>query len=228
MTEYCTTYMMERYANHYADSTQESPVKQYWKTFNSLSFLYAEADSFIKGEDKELKEGIISLLKSYINDSRIKYFVVQAFETIHSHNATWVHNKIDEGKSFDKYLKDGYYLTGHFRDTVRELFEKNAIEGTITSVPWPKAVNTKMRVDLSVPQIATLFRMLNEHDPRIIKDLNDLELFEFITTHFTNDMATKGAISRNTLSNHYYRVDPTAKKYWVDFCRKMITFLSDN
>jgi hypothetical protein len=120
-----------------------------------------------------------------------------------------------------KYIK--MYDEGKFT-------ESNVIQVNITApalpapttmeLPPPEMVKKKIKVTLSVPQLAYLFRLLYDGKPDIFKDLSPADLFRFVAANFSTKSAPE--ISPDSVSNHFYTIDRKTAEFWTNHLKKML------
>ncbi len=121
----------------------------------------------------------------------------------------------------NKYIK--MYDEGKFTET-------NVIQVNITApalpapttmeLPPPEKVQKKIKVNLSVPQLAYLFRLLYDGKPDIFKDLSQSDLFRFIAANFSTKSAPE--ISPDSVSNHFFTIDRKTAAFWTNHLKKML------
>jgi len=79
--------------------------------------------------------------------------------------------------------------------------------------------NKKLKVNLTVPQLAFLFKLLD--DTNLIKDTSNTDICNFISSNFTTKAS--GDISTKNLMNHFSTPDKVTADYWRDILNKMKT-----
>jgi hypothetical protein len=87
------------------------------------------------------------------------------------------------------------------------------------SLPEIKKI-PKLRVNITVEQLAYLFKMLK--GVSVVDNKVDADIVRFISDNFETQK-TKGAISTNKLSTLYSRPKKETATYWIAILRKMIT-----
>lgn len=81
----------------------------------------------------------------------------------------------------------------------------------------------RLQTNLSVPELALLFKMTNELKPVIYKTKTKEELFQFISDNFQTKKSTKKGISANKLRNEFSNPDFKAIEFWE---KNLYTMLS--
>lgn len=103
-----------------------------------------------------------------------------------------------------------------FIDEQMNEYNLNPISSTINT----QQVNTKdnqtpkLKTNLTVPEIAFLFKMLKELKPQIFNTESDAELFRFISANFETKRSTEEGISTQKLRNLFSDPELKAVKFW--------------
>ncbi|MBW4971182.1 hypothetical protein KZY98_11980 [Croceibacter atlanticus] len=93
---------------------------------------------------------------------------------------------------------------------------QNSNENAKTSIP-------KLQTSLSVPQIALLFKMINDLKPSIFKVNSEAELHRFISANFqTKSSDPEKGISENKLRILFNQPDSKAIEFWEKHLRTML------
>ena len=85
-------------------------------------------------------------------------------------------------------------------------------------------VTPKLKTDLSVPQIALLFKMINDLKPKVFNTNSDAELFRFISANFETKKSSDKGISTNKLRNEFNAPELKSIDFWE---KHLHTMLSD-
>lgn len=98
-------------------------------------------------------------------------------------------------------------------------------EGLFSSQPVLQAPNKKLKVDLSVPQLVLLFRLLNELKPNIFEIKYQEDLVGFIVSNFE----TKGSASlkEDSVRNKFSEFNQNARDFWLKHISTLQKFLLD-
>jgi len=92
------------------------------------------------------------------------------------------------------------------------------------SIDLSKVIEAKtkhLKTNLSVPQLAYLFKMLMDSKPDIFDVKTNKELYQFIEANFTTKGKDEGP-SVASLNNLYSDVDKEVASFWADRLRKML------
>lgn len=81
----------------------------------------------------------------------------------------------------------------------------------------------KIKVNLSVPQLAYLFRLLYEVKPDIFPGLSKADLYRFIAANFTTKGKGDTEISIDSLNNHFCTPEKKTAAFWIEYLKKMLT-----
>lgn len=79
----------------------------------------------------------------------------------------------------------------------------------------------KLKVNLSVPQLAYLLKMLNEVKPNVFDVKSKTELFDSFSQNYLTK-GTKEGISSKSISNRYNDPDKKTVDFWIDILKKML------
>lgn len=80
----------------------------------------------------------------------------------------------------------------------------------------------RLQTNLSVPELALLFKMTSELKPDIYKTKTKEELFQFISDNFQSKKSTEKGISVNKLRNEFSNPDLKAIEFWEKNLRDML------
>lgn len=86
----------------------------------------------------------------------------------------------------------------------------------------PEAAPKKMKVNISVPQLAYLFCMLNELNPDIFDIRTKTELYKFVTDNFVTKATQKDGISMDSFKNAFTDPDKKTVEFWIEKLKKML------
>lgn len=87
----------------------------------------------------------------------------------------------------------------------------------------PKA--PPIKTNLSVGDLALLFRMLFELKPDIFEVKTKAELFRFISSNFTTKKSKEGEISIDTITKKFNDPDTKSKELWATHLHTLLAFL---
>lgn len=83
--------------------------------------------------------------------------------------------------------------------------------------------NERLKVNMSVPQLALLFKMLNDLKPSIFNLKSEAELHRFISANFqTKNSSVENGISENKLRILFNQPDSKAIEFWEKHLRTML------
>ena len=85
-----------------------------------------------------------------------------------------------------------------------------------------QAITPKLKVNITVPQLAYLFKMLNDVKPSIFNIEAKTELSNFITANFITKATEKEGIKPKSVYNLFSDTDKKVANYWVDILKKML------
>lgn len=85
-----------------------------------------------------------------------------------------------------------------------------------------------IKTNLSVGDLALLFRMLFELKPDIFNVKTKAELFRFISSNFTTKKSKEGEISIDTITKKFNDPEPKSKELWATHLHTLIAFLKKN
>jgi len=80
----------------------------------------------------------------------------------------------------------------------------------------------KIKVNLSVPELAYLFKLLSESKPDIFDVKTKSELYRFISENFITKGKTETAISTNSLNKFFSEADKDVANFWIEHLKKML------
>lgn len=83
--------------------------------------------------------------------------------------------------------------------------------------------NERLKVNMSVPQLALLFKMVNDLKPSVLNVSTEAELLRFISANFqTKNSSVENGISENKLRILFNQPDSKAIEFWEKHLRTMI------
>lgn len=83
--------------------------------------------------------------------------------------------------------------------------------------------NERLKVNLSVPQLALLFKMINDLKPSVLNVSTEAELLRFISANFqTKNSSIENGISENKLRILFNQPDDRAIDFWEKHLRTML------
>ena len=80
----------------------------------------------------------------------------------------------------------------------------------------------KLKVNLSVPQLAYLFRLLYDVKPDIFENISKRDITNFIVDNFITKGSAEAGMSSDNLYKHFIKPENTSANFWVDKLTKMI------
>jgi len=134
------------------------------------------------------------------------------------HTILWSIRKVDN-LCLGNEIKRGILIPmkiQFIKDFLEDKFPKeNTADAPLPSLP-------KLKTNLSVPELAYLFKMLNELKPNIFSTTSNAELYRFISANFSSKKSE--AISTDKLNNLNSDPDENA----IDFWKKHLSTLYTN
>lgn len=83
--------------------------------------------------------------------------------------------------------------------------------------------NERLKVNMSVPQLALLFKMINDLKPSVLNISTEAELLRFISANFqTKNSSVENGISENKLRILFNQPDDKAIEFWEKHLRTML------
>ena len=83
--------------------------------------------------------------------------------------------------------------------------------------------NERLKVNLSVPQLALLFKMINDLKPSVLNVSTEAELLRFISANFqTKNSSVENGISENKLRILFNQPDDKAIDFWEKHLRTLL------
>jgi len=95
-------------------------------------------------------------------------------------------------------------------------------EQFVTTQKTTNSEKLKLKTNLSVPQLALLFRELHKLKPNIFDIKTNTELYQFISDNFTTKQSS-GNISTKSIKNKFEDPDQKTIDFWADKFRKMLS-----
>lgn len=127
---------------------------------------------------------------------------------IEIHNLTFL-------QSIPRQLQDALNAT--------KLFINANLAIDFSKITEPKA--PPIKTNLSVGDLALLFRMLFELKPDIFDVKTKAELFRFISSNFTTKKSKEGEISIDTITKKFNSPEKSAKELWSAHLHTLLAFL---
>jgi hypothetical protein len=122
----------------------------------------------------------------------------------------------------------GYYVEAAFLFIDEQINEVSPNPGSNSLHPGThsqqpvQAPTTKLKVNITVPQLAYLFKMLNDVKPEIFDIEAKTELSNFIASNFITKATEKEGIKTKSVYNLFSDTDKKVATYWVDILKKML------
>ncbi len=118
---------------------------------------------------------------------------------------------------FNKYMA---LISKVFNAYLRGLLNTNVKSNQLE--PITQLVTQKLKTNLSVPQLAYLFKMLMDINPPIFDTKTKKQVYEFIEASFTTKGKEDSGPTVAKLNNLYSNVDKDTANFWVDKLKKML------
>lgn len=101
----------------------------------------------------------------------------------------------------------------------------NEIEINLKELGDINLKRNKLKTHLSVPEIALLFKLLNELKPKIFDLKSEAELHRFISANFMTKKSSEAGISPNKLKNLFNTPEKNAVDFWLTHLSTMQALL---
>jgi len=161
----------------------------------------------------------LAQFKTHTPERRERAFVLNYW---HLH---WFPNIIDDNVSEydEKYAKhilkhyvNHFYLFKEATEKALNDFKQGLLGATPPQVfsPALQVQNTKLKTNLSVPQVALLFKILNDLSPNIFEVKSEAELLRFISANFETKKSGAEGISTDKLRILFNQPDSKAAEFW--------------
>jgi len=184
-------------------------------------YLFGEKDSFeCKYSEDETEQAIEDLkAKGYTEEEliRLKYIKKRKKNNLKNDmNIDEIYiNK--ELLFFPLEFNSIYNLQGLINVELHKIKEKEEQEN-------PKIQTTpKLKLNLSVPQLALLFKMINDLKPKIFNTKSDAELFRFISSNFQTKKSSDKGISTQKLRNEFNNPELKSIEFWETHLHTMLS-----
>ncbi|PVX49292.1 hypothetical protein C7377_1838 [Balneicella halophila] len=184
-------------------------------------YLFSEKDDFEGNfSEDEVEQAIKDLKdKGYTEDDLIQlgYIKKSKVYNIESNKMDLDYTYINKEKLFFPFeFFPIYQLQGLINSELSKIQEKEVVV--------KPGVNSALilKTDLSVPQLALLFKMVNDLKPKIFNTKSDAELFRFISANFQTKKSTERGISTQKLRNEFGNPDLKAIEFWEKHLHTML------
>ena len=118
----------------------------------------------------------------------------------------------------NKYVS--LYDAGKIVSSVDKITERMVLaQAEPPALPPP---TSKIKTDLSVPQLAYFFKLLYEVKPEIFPGLTKADLYRFIAANFITKGKGDAEISVDSLSNHFNSPEKKTAEFWAAYLKKML------
>lgn len=91
-----------------------------------------------------------------------------------------------------------------------------------TLISLETKTNPKLKTSLSVPELALLFKLLNDLKPNVFDVKSEAELLRFISTNFETKKTGENDISTNKLRILFNQPEIKAAEFWQEKLRLML------
>lgn len=112
----------------------------------------------------------------------------------------------------------GFYLDTAIAFIVEQINELNPLQSLSSNGNQAQQIlataTPKLKTDLSVPQLALLFKMLNDLKPNIFEVKSEAELHRFISANFETKKSKEDGISTDKLRILFNQPDSKAAYFW--------------
>jgi hypothetical protein len=112
----------------------------------------------------------------------------------------------------------GFYLDTAITFIVEQINELNPLQSLSSNGSQAHQIlstaTPKLKTDLSVPQLALLFKMLNDLKPNIFEVKSEAELHRFISANFETKKSKEDGISTDKLRILFNQPDSKAANFW--------------
>ncbi|MGR7813222.1 hypothetical protein [Lacinutrix undariae] len=199
---------------------------------DALQYLYKDIEVYLFGEkddfecnysEEETEQAIEDLkAKGHTEDDLIMLGYIRKSKAldVKTNDLTLDYTYINKEKLFFPLeFFPIYQLQGLINAELSKIQEKeDLINPQTKSTP-------KLKTDLSVPQLALLFKMINDLKPKIFNTKSDAELFRFISANFQTKKSTEKGISTQKLRNECNSPDLKAIEFWEKHLHTMLSEL---
>lgn len=116
------------------------------------------------------------------------------------------------------YPFEFYSLYEFKRIVLSEINKHNKAEENKTST----STNSKLKTNLSVPELALLFKLLKDLKPNLFELKSEAELYRFISTNFETKRTGENDISKQKLRILFNKPDSKAAEFWETNLRLLL------
>ena len=110
---------------------------------------------------------------------------------------------------------------GKYFDGLKDKYDK----GLLVSTPTNIVHRNKIKTNLTVSELACLFRALDELKPGIFDIESKEELFNFISDSFESKRSSD--LSTKSIKNDYYNIEQKARDLWLKHFSTLVNFVSN-
>lgn len=205
-------------------------IEEKVKAFRATSdFLNRE---HLEEYEAETTGGLMGLIKGYsrpFKTKRINYSYYCITETPNLIDTTYlrpyiqrVSKLIDNFKSIvNKYV--ALYDAGKIVPTTTVVIEQKALSANNSGqLPAPDPQQKKLKIILTVKQLAYLFRLFKDAKPDIIEAKSNAEMFRWISDNFTTKGKANTPISTNAINNHFSDPEKETATFWASILVEML------
>ncbi len=122
----------------------------------------------------------------------------------------------------------GFYLDTAIAFIVEQINELNPVQSLSSNGSQAQQIlataTPKLKTDLSVPQLALLFKVLNDLKPNIFEVKSEAELHRFISANFETKKSKEDGISTDKLRILFNQPDSKAADFWE---KHFYTFIAE-
>lgn len=173
----------------------------------------------------------VAQFKTHTPEKRENNFVLNYWHTYWFPNA--MDDRVNEhDEKYAKHIWKHYTKFFHlFQDATEKALSdfKAGLLGQIpvqvpSSAPALQVNNAKLKTNLSVAQLAFLFKMLKDLKPSIFEIESEAELLRFISANFETKKSTEDGISTNKLRILFNQPETKAAEFWE---KHFYTFIAE-
>lgn len=224
----------------------------YFNEVDKATYTFAEpsdvlSDIFNVSLYKELESNLYEKLEK-MSSFELNMYISNSFEQIKTHKPELRYSTLlqkfweelfapyEPKNEIDKFHIDffkGYFVSysksfEKFSSLIIRVFNsyaKGLFNTTVQNTQPPVGIfkeNPKLKTNLTVPQLAYLFRLLNDLNPNIFDIEDKTDLSDFIANNFITKATESKGISPQNIYNKFSNVEKVTAKFWAEKLQKML------
>ncbi len=116
----------------------------------------------------------------------------------------------------------GFYINAALNFIQEQIYELDPAIIPNPSASALQAQNPKLKLNITVPQLVYLFKMLHDIKPQIFDIETKTELSNFIAANFITKATKTNGISPDSVYNLFSSTEKKDANFWVDMLKKML------